>query len=204
MRRPTIEKETAMPLATLRQVLDEAAKGGYGVGAFNANNMEQVQGIVTAAQEVGAPVIIQVSRGALSYAGKNYMRHLITAAAETAPEIPIVLHLDHGDKPETCFDAIELGFTSVMMDGSLLADGKTPSDYEYNVEVTRRVVEAAHAQGVSVEGELGTLGGIEDGHGSGEVHPTHPHPAVGLVHQTRADPLPAARGRGGGGPRPAP
>ncbi len=135
-----------MSLATLRQVLDEAAKGGYGVGAFNANNMEQVQGIVTAAQEVSAPVIIQASRGALSYAGKNYMRHLITAAAETAPEIPIVLHLDHGDKPETCFDAIELGFTSVMMDGSLLADGKTPSDYAYNVEVTRRVVEAAHAK----------------------------------------------------------
>src|SRR4051812_12921043 len=128
-------RRRAMPLATLRQVLDEAAKGGYGVGAFNANNMEQVQGIVAAAQEVGAPVIVQVSRGALSYAGKNYLRHLITAAAETAPEIPIVLHLDHGDKPETCFDAIELGFTSVMMDGSLLADGKTPSDYEYNVEV---------------------------------------------------------------------
>src|SRR5258707_1118667 len=146
-----------MPLATLRQVLDEAAKGGYGVGAFNANNMEQVQGIVTAAQEAQSPVIIQVSRGALSYAGKNYMRHLIIAAAETAPEIPIVLHLDHGDKPETCFDAIELGFTSVMMDGSLLADGKTPSDYDYNVEVTREVVEAAHAKGVSVEGELGTL-----------------------------------------------
>jgi fructose-bisphosphate aldolase, class II len=142
-----------LPLATLRQVLDEAAKGGYGVGAFNANNMEQVQGIVGAAQEVSAPVIVQVSRGALAYAGKNYLRHLITAAAESAPEIPIVLHLDHGDKPETCFDAIELGFTSVMMDGSLLADGKTPSDYEYNVGVPRRVVEAAHAKGVSVEGE---------------------------------------------------
>ena len=173
-----------MPLATLRQVLDEAAEGGYGVGAFNANNMEQVQGIVTAAQEVGAPVIIQVSRGALSYAGKNYMRHLITAAAETAPEIPIVLHLDHGDKPETCFDAIELGFTSVMMDGSLLADGKTPSDYEYNVEVTRRVVEAAHARGVSVEGELGTLGGIEDGHGSGEVLAMH---LIEEIHQKLPD-----------------
>ena len=183
-----------MPLATLRQVLDEAAKGGYGVGAFNANNMEQVQGIVTAAQEVGAPVIIQVSRGALSYAGKNYMRYLITAAAETAPEIPIVLHLDHGDKPETCFDAIELGFTSVMMDGSLLADGKTPSDYEYNVEVTRRVVEAAHAQGVSVEGELGTLGGIEDGHGSGEVHLTDPDQAVDFVDKTGVDALAVAIG----------
>jgi fructose-bisphosphate aldolase, class II len=178
-----------MPLATLRQVLDEAAKGGYGVGAFNANNMEQVQGIVGAAQEVGAPVIVQVSRGALAYAGKNYMRHLITAAAETAPEIPIVLHLDHRDAPETCFDAIELGFTSVMMDGSLLADGKTPSDYAYNVDVTRRVVEAAHAKGVSVEGELGTLGGIEDGHGSGEVHLTDPDQAVDFVDRTGVDAL---------------
>ena len=183
-----------MPLATLRQVLDEAAKGGYGVGAFNANNMEQVQGIVTAAQEVNAPVIIQVSRGALSYAGKNYMRHLITAAAETAPGIPIVLHLDHGDKPESCFDAIELGFTSVMMDGSLLGDGKTPSDYAYNVDVTRRVVDAAHAKGVSVEGELGTLGGIEDGHGSGEVHLTDPDQAVDFVDKTGVDALAVAIG----------
>src|SRR6188472_3505676 len=183
-----------MPLATLRQVLDEAAQGGYGVGAFNANNMEQVQGIVGAAQEVDAPVIIQVSRGALAYAGKNYMRHLIAAAAETAPEIPIVLHLDHGDRPETCLDAIELGFTSVMMDGSLLADGKTPSDYAYNVEVTRQVVEVAHAKGVSVEGELGTLGGIEDGHGSGEVHLTDPDQAVDFVEQTGVDALAVAIG----------
>src|SRR3954465_7575577 len=183
-----------MPLATLRQVLDEAAKGGYGVGAFNANNMEQVQGIVTAAQEVNSPVIIQVSRGALSYAGKNYMRHLITAAAETPPGIPIVLHLDHGDKPDTCFDAIELGFTSVMMDGSLLADGKTPSDFEYNVDVTRRVVEYAHERGVSVEGELGTLGGIEDGHGSGEVHLTDPDQAVDFVEKTGVDALAVAIG----------
>src|SRR3954451_21467033 len=183
-----------MPLATLRQVLDEAAKGGYGVGAFNANNMEQVQGIVTAAQEVGAPVIIQVSRGALSYAGKNYMRHLITAAAESAPEVPIALHLDHGDKPETCFEAIELGFTSVMMDGSLLADGKTPSDYEYNVEVTKRVVGVAHAKGVSVEGELGAVGGIEDGPGSGEVHLTDPDQAVDFVEKTGVDALAVAIG----------
>ena len=183
-----------MPLATLRQVLDEAAKGGYGIGAFNANNMEQVQGIVGAAEEVKSPVIIQVSRGALSYAGKNYMRHLITAAAETHPDIPIVLHLDHGDKPETCFDAIELGFTSVMMDGSLLADGKTPSDYEYNVDVTRRVAEYAHERGVSVEGELGTLGGIEDGHGSGEVHLTDPDQAGDFVEQTHVDALAVAIG----------
>jgi fructose-bisphosphate aldolase class II len=183
-----------MPLATLRQVLDEAAKGGYGVGAFNVNNMEQVQGIVAGAQEVHAPVILQVSRGALSYAGKNYVRHLIIAASESAPEIPIVLHLDHGDKPETCFDAIELGFTSVMMDGSLLADGKTPSDYEYNIDVTRQVAEAAHAKGVSVEGELGTLGGIEDGHGSGEVHLTDPDQAVDFVAQTGVDALAVAIG----------
>src|ERR1700753_1327563 len=124
---PNLQEE-AMPLATLRQVLDEAAKGGYGVGAFNVNNMEQLQGIVTAAQEVNAPVIVAASRGAISYAAPMYLPNLILAAAESAPEIPIVLHLDHGDKPETCFMAIELGFTSVMMDGSLLADGKTPSD----------------------------------------------------------------------------
>src|SRR5690242_18609170 len=115
----------AVPLATLRQVLDEAARGGYGVGAFNANNMEQVQGIVGAAAEQRSPVIVQVSRGALGYAGENYLRHLIMAAAEDAPEIPIVLHLDHGDQPSTCRRAIDLGFTSAMMDGSLLADGKT-------------------------------------------------------------------------------
>jgi fructose-bisphosphate aldolase class II len=183
-----------MPLATLRQVLDEAAKGGYGVGAFNVNNMEQLQGIVGAAQEIQAPVIVQASRGAIAYAGANYLRHLIMAAAESAPEIPIVLHLDHGDKPETCFMAIELGFTSVMMDGSLLADGKTPSDYEYNVEVTREVVDAAHKNGVSVEGELGTLGGIEDGHGSGEVHLTDPDQAVDFVAQTGVDALAVAIG----------
>jgi fructose-bisphosphate aldolase class II len=178
-----------MALATLRQVLDEAAKGGYGVGAFNVNNMEQLQGIVAGAQETKSPVIVQASRGAISYAGPKYLRNLILAAVDSAPEIPIVLHLDHGDKPETCFMAIELGFTSVMMDGSLLADGKTPSDYEYNVDVTRQVAEAAHAKGVSVEGELGTLGGIEDGHGSGEVHLTDPDQAVDFVEKTGVDAL---------------
>jgi fructose-bisphosphate aldolase class II len=132
-------REEAVPLATLRQVLDEAAKGRYGVGAFNVNNMEQLQGIVDAAVETRSPVIVQASRGAIAYAGANYLRHLIMAAVEGAPEIPIVLHLDHGDKPETCRMAIDLGFTSVMMDGSLLADGKTPSDYAYNVAVTREV-----------------------------------------------------------------
>jgi fructose-bisphosphate aldolase, class II len=193
MCRPFTQEE-AMPLATLRQVLDEAAKGGYGVGAFNANNMEQVQGIVGAAQQESSPVIIQVSRGALSYAGDNYLRHLIMAAAEDAPEIPIVLHLDHGDQPSTCKRAIGLGFTSVMMDGSLLADGKTPSDYDYNVDVSREVVELAHSTGVSVEGELGTLGGIEDGHGSGEVHLTDPDQAVDFVKKTGVDALAVAIG----------
>jgi len=183
-----------MPLATLRQVLDEAARGGYGVGAFNVNNMEQLQGIVDAAVETNSPVIVQASRGAIAYAGPNYLRHLIIAASESAPRIPLVLHLDHGDKPETCLMAIELGFTSVMMDGSLLADGKTPSDYEYNVAVTREVVEAAHAKGVSVEGELGTLGGIEDGHGSGEVHLTDPDQAVEFVERTGIDALAVAIG----------
>jgi fructose-bisphosphate aldolase, class II len=193
MSRPQSQEE-AMPLATLRQVLEEAAAGGYGVGAFNANNMEQVQGIVGAAQQESSPVIIQVSRGALSYAGDNYLRHLILAASEDAPEIPIVLHLDHGDQPSTCTRAIGLGFTSVMMDGSLLADGKTPADYDYNVDVTREVVDLAHAIGVSVEGELGTLGGIEDGHGSGEVHLTDPDQAVDFVQRTGVDALAVAIG----------
>src|SRR5258708_14954304 len=119
---------------------------------------------------------------------------MIMAASEGGREIPIVLHLDHGDKPETCFMAIDLGFTSVMMDGSLLADGKTPSDYEYNIEVTREVVEVAHAKGVSVEGELGTLGGIEDGHGSGEVHLTDPDQPVDFVERTGGDALAVAIG----------
>jgi len=139
-------------------------------------------------------VIVQASRGAIAYAGPAYLRNLVLAAVESAPEVPIVLHLDHGDKPETCFMAIELGFTSVMMDGSLLADGKTPSDYEYNVEVTRQVAEAAHAKGISVEGELGTLGGIEDGHGSGEVHLTDPDQAGDFVEQTGVDALAVAIG----------
>jgi fructose-bisphosphate aldolase class II len=183
-----------MPLATLRQVLDEAAKGGYGVGAFNVNNMEQLQGIMDGAQETRSPVIVQASRGAIAYAGPKYLRNLILAAVDSAPEIPLVLHLDHGDKPETCLMAIDLGFTSVMMDGSLLADGKTPSDYDYNVAVTREVAEAAHAKGVSVEGELGTLGGIEDGHGSGEVHLTDPDQAVDFVEKTGVDALAVAIG----------
>jgi fructose-bisphosphate aldolase, class II len=183
-----------MPLVSMRQLLDEAAAGGYGVGAFNVNNMEQIQAIMEAARETSSPVIVQASRGARSYADDRFLHHLMLAATELYPEIPVVLHQDHGNSPATCLSAIELGFTSVMMDGSLLEDGKTPSDFEYNVEVTREVVEAAHARGVSVEGELGTLGGIEDGVGSGEIHLTDPEQAVEFVERTGVDALAVAIG----------
>jgi fructose-bisphosphate aldolase class II len=178
----------------MRQLLDEAAKGGYGVAALNVNNMEQIQAIMEAAVETNSPVIIQASRGARQYTNDNYLRHLILAASELHPEIPIAMHQDHGNSPETCFSAIEQGFTSVMMDGSLMTDGKTVATYEYNVEVTRKVVEAAHARGVTVEGELGTLGGIEDGHGSGESHVTDPAQAEDFVKKTGVDALAVAIG----------
>ena len=183
-----------MALVSLRQLLDEAAAGGYGIGAFNVNNMEQIQAIMEAARETESPVIVQASRGARSYTNDRFLFHLMQAAGELYPEIPVALHQDHGDSPATCISAIELGFTSVMMDGSLLADGKTPSDFEYNVAVTREVVEYAHARGVSVEGELGTLGGIEDGHGSGQVHLTDPDQAVEFVERTGIDALAVAIG----------
>ena len=183
-----------MAMATLRDVLDKAAAGGYGVGAFNVNNMEQIQAIMEAARETSSPVIVQASRGARSYTDDRFLHHLMLAATELYPEIPVVLHQDHGNSPATCLSAIELGFTSVMMDGSLLEDGKTPSDFEYNVAVTREVVEAAHARGVSVEGELGTLGGIEDGVGSGEIHLTDPDQAVEFVERTGVDALAVAIG----------
>ena len=183
-----------MPLVSMRQLLDEAAHGGYGVGAFNVHNMEQIEGIMEAARETASPVIVQASRGARSYAGDRFLYHLMLAAAEEYPEIPVALHQDHGNNPATCISAIELGFTSVMMDGSLLEDGKTVADYEYNVQVTREVVEYAHARGVTVEGELGTLGGIEDGVGSGEVHLTDPDQAVEFVQQTGIDALAVAIG----------
>jgi fructose-bisphosphate aldolase class II len=186
-----------MPLVTLRQLLDEAAKGGYGVGAFNVNNMEQIQAIMEAARETKSPVIVQASRGARAYSNDNFLYHLMLAANELYPEIPMVLHLDHGNSFETCKSAIELGFTSVMMDGSLLADGKTPSSFEYNVDVTRRVVELAHSKGVTVEGEIGTLGGIEDGHGAGGTgleHVTDPDQAVEFVEKTGLDALAIAIG----------
>ena len=186
-----------MPLVTMRQLLDEAAKGGYGVGAFNVNNMEQIQAIMEAARETKSPVIVQASRGARQYSNDRFLYHLMLAAAELYPEIPMVLHQDHGNSPETCQSAIELGFTSVMMDGSLMPDGKTPSSFDYNVETTRRVVEAAHERGVTVEGEIGVLGGIEDGHGAGGTgleHVTDPDQAVEFVERTGVDALAIAIG----------
>lgn len=162
-----------MPLVPMRLLLDHAAENDYGLAAFNVNNMEQIQAIMEAAKETNSPVIVQASRGARSYSQDNYLRHLMLAAAELYPQIPLVMHQDHGNSPATCKSAVENGFTSVMMDGSLQEDGKTPADYDYNVRVTKEVVEAAHAQGVSVEGELGCLGSLvsgegeqEDGHGA--------------------------------------
>jgi fructose-bisphosphate aldolase class II len=181
----------------MRQLLDEAAKGGYGVGAFNVNNMEQIQAIMEAARETQSPVIVQASRGARAYSQDRFLYHLMLAAAELYPEIPTVLHLDHGNSPATCKSAIEMGFTSVMMDGSLLEDGKTPSSFEHNVKVTREVVEMAHAKGVTVEGEIGCLGGIEDGHGSGGSgleHVTDPAQAEEFVKATGVDALAIAIG----------
>ena len=152
-----------MSLVSMRQLLDHAAEHGYGLPAFNVNNLEQVQAIMEAAAETDSPVIMQASAGARKYAGEAFLRHLIDAAVEAYPHIPVVMHQDHGQSPAICMGAIRSGFSSVMMDGSLLEDGKTPSSYEYNVDVTRRVVEMSHAIGVSVEGELGCLGSLETG-----------------------------------------
>lgn len=157
-----------MALVPLRVVLDHAAQNNYGVAAFNVNNMEQIQAIMEAAHETDSPVIIQASRGARQYSQDAYLRHLMLAAAELYPHIPVVMHQDHGNSVETCLSAIENGFTSVMMDGSLKEDGKTPADYDYNVRVTREVVRLAHARNVSVEGELGCLGSLETGAGEKE------------------------------------
>src|SRR5215204_5810270 len=186
-----------MAMVSMRQLLDEAAKGGYGVGAFNVNNMEQIQAIMEAARETKSPVIVQASRGARNYTNDRFLYHLMLAANELYPEIPMALHQDHGNSPETCISAIEMGFTSVMMDGSLMSDGKTPADFEYNVRVTREVVEHAHARGVTVEGELGCLGGIEDGHGAdldALAHLTDPDQAVEFVERTGIDALAVAIG----------
>lgn len=157
-----------MSLVPMRILLDHAAENGYGVAAFNVNNMEQIQAIMEAAKETESPVIIQASRGARNYTNDAYLRHLMLAAVELHPDIPVAMHQDHGNSPETCFSAIQQGFTSVMMDGSLKEDGKTPADYAYNVKVTRQVVKKAHAAGVSVEGELGCLGHLDKGAGEKE------------------------------------
>ena len=195
-----------MALITLRQLLDHAAEHGYGMPAFNVNNMEQIHSIMQAADEVNSPVILQGSAGARSYAGEPFLRHLVTAATEMYPHIPIVMHQDHGAAPGVCFRSIQSGFTSVMMDGSLMEDMKTPSSYEYNVDVTRKVAELAHACGVSVEGELGCLGsletgkmGEEDGHGAeGELDHsmllTDPEEAADFVTKTGVDALAIAIG----------
>ncbi|MGE5242380.1 MAG: class II fructose-bisphosphate aldolase, partial [Bacteroidota bacterium] len=144
-----------MALVTLRQLLDHAAEHTYGVPAFNVNNLEQMRAIMEAAHETDSPVIVQASAGARKYAGAPFLRHLILAAIEEWPHIPVVMHQDHGASPAVCQRSIQLGFSSVMMDGSLKEDMKTPATYEYNVDVTKRVVDMAHACGVSVEGELG-------------------------------------------------
>ena len=152
-----------MALVSLRQVLDHAAEHGFGVPAFNVNNLEQIQAIMEAAQATDSPVILQASAGARNYAGEAYLRHMVLAAVETHPDIPVVLHQDHGASPAVCVQAIRSGFTSVTMDGSLQEDARTPASYAYNVDVTRRVCAMAHAVGVSVEGELGCLGSLETG-----------------------------------------
>jgi fructose-bisphosphate aldolase class II len=190
----------------MRALLDHAAENNYGLAAFNVNNMEQIQAIMEAAVETNSPVIVQASRGARSYTNDNYLRHLMIAASELHPNIPVAMHQDHGNSPDTCASAIEYGFTSVMMDGSLGEDGKTPSSYEYNVEVTKKVVDLAHAKGVSVEGELGCLGSLEtgggdqeDGHGfegtlDKDMLLTNSDEAVDFVAKTGVDALAVAIG----------
>lgn len=152
-----------MALISMRQLLDHAAEYGYGIPAFNVNNLEQMRAIMEAASKTNSPVIVQASAGARKYAGSNFLKHMILAAIEEFPDVPVCMHQDHGTSPAVCQRSIALGFSSVMMDGSLGTDGKTPTSYEYNVDVTRRTVEMAHACGVSVEGELGCLGSLETG-----------------------------------------
>jgi len=190
----------------MRQLLDHAAENGYGLPAFNVNNLEQVQAIMQAADEVNAPVIMQASAGARKYAGEHFLRHLIEAAVEAYPHIPVVMHQDHGQSPAICQGAIDLGFSSVMMDGSLREDGKTPAEYEYNIDVTRKVVQLAHAVGVTVEGELGCLGSLETGEAGEEdgigaegkldhsMLLTDPEQAADFVKATQLDALAIAIG----------
>src|SRR5690242_9345626 len=195
-----------MPLVSMRQLLDHAAEHGYGLPAFNVNNLEQVQAIMSAASETNSPVIMQASAGARKYAGEAFLRHLIEAAVESYPDIPVVMHQDHGQSPAVCMGAMRLGFSSVMMDGSLREDGKSIADYAYNKGVTRKVVEMAHAIGVTVEGELGCLGSLEtmrgdkeDGHGAEgtmtrEMLLTDPDQAADFVRETELDALAIAIG----------
>jgi len=195
-----------MPLVSMRQLLDHAAEHGYGIPAFNVNNLEQVQAIMAAAAEADAPVIMQASAGARKYAGEHFLRHLISAAVESYPTVPVVMHQDHGQSPKVCQGAIDLGFSSVMMDGSLEEDGKSIASYDYNVDVTRKVVDMAHAVGVTVEGELGCLGSLEtmkgdkeDGHGTDatmtrEQLLTDPEQAADFVRRTQVDALAIAIG----------
>ncbi len=195
-----------MALVSMRELLDHAALNTYGIPAFNVNNLEQVQAVMAAADEVGAPVILQASAGARKYVGEAFIKHLIAAAIEAYPHIPLAMHQDHGQSPDVCQGAINLGFSSVMMDGSLMADGKTIADYDYNVDVTRKVVDMAHSVGVSVEGELGCLGSLEtmqgekeDGHGTDAVMThaqmlTDPEQAADFVKRTQLDALAIAIG----------
>ena len=195
-----------MALVSMRELLDHAAIHGYGIPAFNVNNLEQVQAVMAAAHEAGAPVILQASAGARKYAGEPFIKHLIQAAVESYPHIPLVMHQDHGQNPDVCRGAIDLGFSSVMMDGSLEGDGKTIASYEYNVDVTRQVVDMAHKLGVTVEGELGCLGSLEtmqgdkeDGHGTDAVMTreqllTDPEQAADFVKRTQLDALAIAIG----------
>jgi fructose-bisphosphate aldolase class II len=190
----------------MRQLLDHAAENGYGIPAFNVNNLEQVQAVMSAAEEIGAPVILQASAGARKYAGEPFIKHLIQAAVESWPHIPLVMHQDHGQSPDVCKGAIALGFSSVMMDGSLQADGKTIASFDYNIDVTRKVVDMAHKLGVTVEGELGCLGSLEtmkgdkeDGHGTESTMTmdqllTDPEEAAEFVKRTQLDALAIAIG----------
>ena len=195
-----------MALVSMRELLDHAAVHGYGIPAFNVNNLEQVQAVMAAADETGAPVILQASAGARKYAGEPFIKHLIQAAIEAYPHIPLVMHQDHGQNPAVCEGAIKLGFSSVMMDGSLEADGKTIASYEYNLRVTQEVVAMAHKLGITVEGELGCLGSLEtmkgdkeDGHGTDatmtrEQLLTDPEQAADFVKKTQLDALAIAIG----------
>jgi fructose-bisphosphate aldolase class II len=195
-----------MALISMRQMLDHAAEFGYGVPAFNVNNLEQMRAIMEAADKTDSPVIVQASAGARKYAGAPFLRHLILAAIEEFPHIPVCMHQDHGTSPAVCQRSIQLGFSSVMMDGSLQEDGKTPADYDYNVRVTQEAVAMAHACGVSVEGELGCLGSLETGQAGEEDgigaegtldHSqmlTDPEEAADFVKRTQVDALAIAIG----------